>query len=57
MLRQKWHDLIRIEDGSICESSGQYFGGPFFDQDGIRSTLYRTELRPQPGVNRSSHQL
>lgn len=45
MLRQNWHDLMRIEDGSIFESSEQYFGGPLFDQDGIRSTLYRTELR------------
>lgn len=46
MFSQKWPDPIRIEDGSICKSSRQYFGGPFFDQDGIFNTLYRSEVRP-----------
>ncbi|KAB8278281.1 CMGC protein kinase [Aspergillus minisclerotigenes] len=30
----QWPESIRKEDGTICENAEQYFGGPFFDEDG-----------------------
>ncbi|RHZ60663.1 hypothetical protein CDV55_105267 [Aspergillus turcosus] len=34
MLGYKWPEPIRGEDGEVCESAEQYFGGPFFDANG-----------------------
>ncbi|KAK9367918.1 kinase-like domain-containing protein [Lipomyces kononenkoae] len=30
----KWPEPVKNEDGRVCESAEQYFGGPFFDEDG-----------------------
>ncbi|KAF3479748.1 uncharacterized protein GIQ15_06724 [Arthroderma uncinatum] len=34
MAGYKWPESIKREDGELCESAAQYFGGPFFDKDG-----------------------
>ncbi|KAK9235618.1 kinase-like domain-containing protein [Lipomyces kononenkoae] len=34
MLGYKWPEPVKKEDGKVCESAEQYFGGPFFDEDG-----------------------
>jgi hypothetical protein len=30
MLGYKWPEPVKREDGQVCESAQQYFGGPFF---------------------------
>jgi hypothetical protein len=35
MLKYQWPERVKNPEGMICESSEQYFGGPFFDHDGI----------------------
>ena len=35
MLGYQWPEQVKIPDGVVCENAEQYFGGPFFDQDGI----------------------
>ncbi|KAK2809426.1 hypothetical protein FQN50_003885 [Emmonsiellopsis sp. PD_5] len=35
MLGYSWPEPIKREDGKVCENAEQYFGGPFFDKDGI----------------------
>ncbi|GAD99519.1 kinase domain containing protein [Paecilomyces variotii No. 5] len=32
---RKWPKPIKREDSQICETPEQYFGGPFFDENGI----------------------
>ena len=34
MLGSRWPVAIQREDGKICESPVEYFGGPFFDKHG-----------------------
>lgn len=35
----QWPHVIQREDGKDCENAEQYFGGPFFDEDGILFTF------------------
>ncbi|KAJ9375692.1 hypothetical protein DTO063F5_9212 [Paecilomyces variotii] len=31
---RKWPEPVKREDGKVCETAEQYFGGPFFGEDG-----------------------
>lgn len=41
MREYSWPGPVRREDGKACETAEEYFGGPFFDNNGI-SFLSRT---------------
>lgn len=44
MTRYNWPEFIKREDGKVCKNAEQYFGGPFFDENGIYNTLPRSGL-------------
>ena len=37
MARYPWPQSVKNPDGMACENAEQYFGGPFFDHDGIET--------------------
>lgn len=39
-----WPGPVRREDGRVCTTAEEYFGGPFFDNDGIMILLERMIL-------------
>lgn len=32
---QTWPEPVKCEDGKTCTNAKEYFGGPFFDSDGL----------------------
>ncbi|KAL4886722.1 hypothetical protein BJY04DRAFT_213478 [Aspergillus karnatakaensis] len=47
MQEYRWPQPVRREDGRICETADEYFGGPFFDSTG--RFLYEN-LLPNPNL-------
>ena len=41
MREYQWPEPVRREDGSACETAEEFFGGPFFDSNGMGSCLQR----------------
>ena len=39
MQEYTWPQPVRREDDKLCESAEEYFGGPFFDAEGIPEIL------------------
>jgi hypothetical protein len=35
MREYSWPESVKREDGRVCETAEEYFGGPFFDEEGI----------------------
>lgn len=44
MREYSWPEPVRREDGRVCETAEEYFGGPFFDNNGISGFLISKEL-------------
>lgn len=46
MREYSWPQPVRREDGRLCETAEEYFGGPFFDNNGmiILDSLSRSDF-------------
>lgn len=45
MREYSWPQPVRREDGRLCETAEEYFGGPFFDNNGmIMDSLSRSDF-------------
>lgn len=42
MRELKWPEPVREAGGELCESAEEFFGGPFFDKDGIETISRKT---------------
>ncbi|KAL1861066.1 hypothetical protein Plec18170_001581 [Paecilomyces lecythidis] len=48
MREYSWPEPVRREDGRVCETAEEYFGGPFFDNNGISGFLILNNLLSDP---------
>lgn len=55
MSGQQWPEPIKGEDDEICSSAMEYFGGPFFDGDGMRTHITLSAInitdKPNQGIS------
>ncbi|EGC45498.1 protein kinase [Histoplasma capsulatum var. duboisii H88] len=55
MSGQQWPEPIKVEDDEICASAMEYFGGPFFDGDGMKTRIAPRAIniidKPNQGIS------